>query len=159
MQKETAVEKAILQTRRGNFRRALSIFEEDGCHRDDPLATSYYALALSVVRKEYEGALSLSIWAAKKEFYNPEIYLNIGKICLLMGRKDLAFRAFKKGLRIDKTHKGIISQLKKLGIRRAPAIPQLPRRHILNKIVGRLIHELKKIRRGTHPQGGSGADF
>jgi len=146
MQKETAREKAILLTRKGNFRRALSAFEEDACFKDDPPATSFYALALSVVRKEYDEALSLSVWAAKKEFYNPDIYLNIGKICLLMGRKDLAFRAFKKGLRIDKTHKGITGQLKKLGCRRPPPIPALPRGHILNKIIGRLIHELQRIR-------------
>ncbi|MBI5598863.1 MAG: tetratricopeptide repeat protein [Deltaproteobacteria bacterium] len=142
------IKKAMHLARIGRFRHALALFEKDARSMtgESPSAASYHALSLAVVRKQYHEALSLSLNAAKKEFYNPDIYNNIGKICLLMGRKDRAVRAFRKGLMLDKTHHGIIRQMKRLGIRRKPPLYFLHRGHIMNRLVGGIIYALRTVK-------------
>ncbi len=124
--------------KKGRFKEALAAFSADNAYKKSPTAISYYALCVAVVKKDYEEAVSLCRSAAKKEFYNPDIYLNIGKVCILAERRDLAFMAFKKGLKMDNEHPGLLKQMKQLGIRRRPSLPFLPRGNPFNKLIGAL---------------------
>src|SRR5574337_1593238 len=98
------VEKGIGFARDGRFSEALRVFDEDLCFTQHPTAMSYYAVCLANVEGNYDKAISLCLMAAEKEFYNPEIYLNLGKIFLLNGQKSVAVRAFRKGLKFDSCH-------------------------------------------------------
>jgi len=138
------LEKAIRLTKKCRFKEALALFEIGGCYRNDPVATSYYALCVAAYRKDAKVAASVCKSALKRGFYSPDIFLNLGKIYLLAKRKDLAIKAFSKGLSIDKAHKGLKKQLKRLGTRRVAPISFLPRGHAVNVLIGQITHKIKQ---------------
>jgi tetratricopeptide (TPR) repeat protein len=135
---ENALKKAVALAGRGRFEAAIEIFEKE--KELAPLTLSYYALALCAARGEFDKAIVLCAKAAKKEFFNPLIYLNAGRIYILKGRKDLAVKAFLKGLKFDPASRAIIMEVKKLGIRRPRPLKFLPRSHPLNKMLGKFTY-------------------
>ena len=133
-----SVEDAVMLARDGKLSDALRIFDEDLLFTLSPVAMSYYALCLAAMEGNYDKAISLCLTAAEKEFYNPEIYHNLGKIFLLNGQKTLAIKAFRKGLKFDGGNHTLIEEIKRLGLRRRPIISFLPRGNFVNRILGRI---------------------
>jgi len=125
-------------TKAGRYADALIVFDSDICAMLDPLAMSYYAICLVRVEKRYDKAISLCAMAAEKEFFNPEIYLNLGRIFLARGHKSKAVKAFRRGLRIDDTHKELLTEIKRLGLRRRPFISWLSRHNSINIFIGKV---------------------
>lgn len=136
------IEKGIGLARAGQFGEALRLFDQDLCFTQHPTAMSYYAVSLASTEGNFDKAISLCLMAAEKEFYNPEIYLNLGRIFLLNGQKSVAVRAFRKGLKIDNGHFGILSEMKRLGVRRKPVLTFLPRQNPVNKFLGILAERI-----------------
>ena len=104
---------------------------------------SYLGLATALAEKRYRDGAALCEMAVKKEFYNSAYYLNLGKVYLAGGHKHKAVNSFRTGLKIDKNHKGIIEELNKMGVRRSPIVPFLPRKNVLNKFIGTLVHRVE----------------
>jgi tetratricopeptide (TPR) repeat protein len=140
MEKEEALERGIILAQNGEYKEALKILEEDLRFAENPTTMSCYALCLAVVERKYEQAISLCLMAVKREFYNPDIYLNLGKVYLLNGQRVVAVKAYRKGLRIDSTHPELIEEIKEMGIRRKPIISFLPRKNFANKFLGILVN-------------------
>lgn len=138
----SVAEKGVRFAREGRYQDALKTFDEDLCFTESPTAMSYYAICLAKVEGNFERAISLCLMAAEKEFYNPDIYLNFGKIFLMNGQKSVAIKAFKKGLKFDSTHDGILVELDRLGMRRRPVVPFLPRQNVVNKLLGMLAQSI-----------------
>lgn len=136
MSSSAIIEKGIGLARDGEYEKAVKVFDQDLCFTQHPTAMSYYALCLANVEGNFDKAISLCLMAAEKEFYNPEIYLNLGRIFLLNGQKAVAVRAFRKGLKFDNSHFGIMSEMRKLGVRRKPVISFLQRTNPVNKFLG-----------------------
>lgn len=139
MEINDVIEKGIALSKEGRYTEALKIFDQDLCFTQHPAAMSYYAISLANVEGNYDKAISLCLMAAEKEFYNPDIYFNLGRIFLLNGQKSVAVRAFKKGLKFDSSHSAILSELKSLGLRRKPVCSFLPRQNFVNKYLGILV--------------------
>jgi Tfp pilus assembly protein PilF len=68
----------------------------------------------------------------------PDLYLNLGRVCLKQLDRAHAFRTFVRGLRLDPNHAGLIEALRRLGFRRRPVIAFLPRHHPVNQLLGSL---------------------
>lgn len=136
------IEKGIGLAREGEFDKALRVFDQDLCFTQHPTAMSYYAVCLANVEGNFDKAISLCLMAAEKEFYNPEVYLNLGRIFLLNGQKAVAVRAFRKGLKFDNSHFGLLSEMRKLGVRRKPVIGFLPRTNPVNKFLGIIVERM-----------------
>jgi tetratricopeptide (TPR) repeat protein len=136
MSSSAVIEKGIGFAREGEFEKALKVFDQDLCFTQHPTAMSYYAVCLANVEANFDKAISLCLMAAEKEFYNPDIYLNLGRIFLLNGQKAVAVRAFRKGLKFDESHFGLLSEMRKLGVRRRPVIGFLHRTNPVNKFLG-----------------------
>ncbi|MBI5043002.1 MAG: hypothetical protein HZC10_04055 [Nitrospirae bacterium] len=115
----------------------------EGAEEMPPNYLSYLGLAIALAEKRYRDGAELCEKAVKKEFYNPTNYLNLGKIYSVGGYRLKALNAFNDGLRIDRTHKELIEELKKIGVRRRPIIPFLQRKNVLNKFLGFLFHKEK----------------
>ncbi|MEW6585588.1 MAG: hypothetical protein AB1442_08250 [Nitrospirota bacterium] len=81
-----------------------------------------------------------------EEFFHPILYLNLGRAYLAAGKKKQAHTAFLKGLQVEPDNREILKELRKLGIRRRPAIPFLGRSNTLNKCVGKVLHTVSKGR-------------
>lgn len=139
-----SVESAIELAQDGRYEEALRIFDEDLCFTQSPAAMAYYAYCLANVEANYDKAVSLCILAAEKEFYNPEIYFNLGRIFLLNGQKSVAIKAFRKGLKFDDDNSAIVTEIRKLGVRRRPVLTFLPRQNFLNRLFGVLAYRLSQ---------------
>ncbi len=134
-----------------HFRRGLALLE--GGHGTDSfehLSRAYladpqsarfrssYALALALVRGQFLGAVELARSAVRQEFYNPDLYLNLARIYLAFDCKAEAVRYLRRGLMVDPENERLRRKLAELGERRKPALPFLPRGHIVNRLLGRI---------------------
>jgi tetratricopeptide (TPR) repeat protein len=146
MDKDYLLKKALYLTKKGLYKNALRCFKEEPDLTLKPAAMSYYALCVAFVKKDYENAISLCVAALKREFYNPEIYANLGRILAVSGQKAFALRAFRKGLRIDDTHCGLMKELRAMGVRRKPLLSFLPRENPINKFFGILTNNRFNLR-------------
>ena len=155
MEIEEILERGVKLAREGYYSGALKVFDQNLAFTLNPTAMSYYAVALATVEGDCERAISLCLTAAEKEFYNPEIYLNLGKILLLNGQKSLAIKAFKKGLRLDESHSLLNEHLLSLGVRRKPVLSFLSRRNPVNKFFGVLSRRFSPINSGARKTNGN----
>jgi len=118
---------------------ALKVFKALPEFTEHSEATSYYALCLAIVEGKFKEATSLCLAAVKREFYNPEIYLNLGTIYMLNGQKTLAIRVLRKGLHIDSSHREIKKKVLEMGVRQKPPFSFLSRKNFANKYLGRVV--------------------
>jgi len=103
---------------------------------------SYYGLALGTVERRFNKALELCRSAAKEEFFNPEVYHNLSRVHMAFGFKSEAIRYLRRGLMIDPAHEAMVADLEQLGLRQSPVFRFLPRRHLVNRVLGRLRHRI-----------------
>lgn len=99
---------------------------------------SSYALALALVRGQFLGAVELARAAVRQEFYNPDLYLNLARIYVAFDCKAEAVRYLRRGLMVDPENDRLRRKLADMGVRRKPALPFLPRGHIVNRLLGRI---------------------
>lgn len=107
----------------------------------DKLPALFYSyLGYGVMRfdgKKEEG-LALCRHAARKQFYQPEIQLNLARAQLLADNRPAAVKAVQVGLALDADHPGLRELREELGVRQPVALPSLGRGHLINRILGRL---------------------
>ncbi len=113
-----------------------------GLKRDCARYASYYGLCLAIVERRFNKGLELCRGAARDEFFNPELYLNLARVHLAFGFKAEALRLLRRGLMIDPAHAEIREELESLGRRQPPVLAFLPRGHLLNRMLGRARNRL-----------------
>ncbi len=104
----------------------------------NPRYRSFFGLALALVERRFDRALELCRSAAKEEFFNPELYHNLARVHLAFGFKAEAIRYLRRGLMIDPANMAMTDDLQSLGLRQAPVLRFLPRRHAMNRLLGRV---------------------
>ena len=102
----------------------------------NPRYRSFFGLGLALVERRFDRALELCRSAAKEEFFNPELYHNLARVHLAFGFKAEAIRYLRRGLMIDPANVAMTDDLQDLGLRKAPVLPFLPRRHAMNRLLG-----------------------
>ncbi len=137
-----------------NNKKALRVLNEAlEKHPDDPFLLSYYGCLQAVTNKDYDTGIDVchtAIDSLKKrvpfgeEFFYPVFYLNLGRAYLASGNKAEAVNAFNLGLEAGGENKDLLWEIRKLGLRRTPAVPFLRRSNPINKYIGQLLHSLKK---------------
>ena len=118
--------------------------------RANPRYRSYYGLSLALVERRFNQALELCRSAAKEEFFNPELYHNLARVHLAFGFKAEAIRYLRRGLMIDPANTGMARELAELGERRRPVLTFLPRRHPVNRLLGRVRRVVGSLRAPEH---------
>jgi tetratricopeptide (TPR) repeat protein len=113
---------------------------------------SYYGLCLGIVERRFDEAMELCQSAAKQEFFNPELYLNMARLNLAFGFKSEGLRYLRRGEMIDPTNAGIEAVMRDLGMRVSPVLRFLPRRHALNRWLGSARHFLLRRHSGSGPE-------
>jgi len=139
MNRDEHLERGMNLAKVEEYEGALKLFQELPEFTEHSAATSYYALCLAIVEGKFPKAIALSLAAVKREFYNPEIYLNLGTIYMLNGKKTLAIRVFRRGLHIDGSHKELKKKILEMGVRQKPPFSFLSRKNIANKYLGRVV--------------------
>jgi len=135
------LERGIKAAEKGNTLMALVHFEDAAKLDDSPLIRSYLAFCLAKERRQLQKAAALCREALQQEPANPLHYLNLGRIYLLAGQKNLAIRTFRQGLKNGRNPL-IVKELKLLGLRKPPVLQTLGREHPLNKYLGMLLNRL-----------------
>lgn len=97
---------------------------------------SLLGVAIARALRDFEESRVLCESAAKQEFFNPDLYLNLSRVYLEFGRKSEALRYLRRGQMIDPGHELIHRTIEELGRRRMPIVPFLPRRHLVNRALG-----------------------
>ncbi len=130
---------------RGRQREALAYFEAAielekrfGVPQPQARYLSHYGLCLGTTTpRKYEG-VQFCREAATLETYNPDLHWNLGRALLAARRRREAHQAFKRGLSVQPDHPGILSELRRMGVRKKPPLPFLSRRNPLNVILGKI---------------------
>jgi len=121
------------------FESALNLEEKSGNTAPRMKYLSYYGLSLSLAAGRTQEAVEMCERALSVEFYNPDLYLNVAKVYMAAGQRRRAHKALCQGLRIEKGHQGLITEIRRMGLRRRPLFSFLPRNHVLNRFTGSLI--------------------
>ena len=106
--------------------------------RANPRYRSFFGLGQALVERRFDRALELCRSAAKEEFFNPELYHNLARVHLAFGFKAEAIRYLRRGLMIDPANGAMNGDLLRLGQRKDPVLSFLPRRHAVNRWLGRM---------------------
>lgn len=124
--------------------RQLALYAE--AHRldlNDPIAMSAHGMALATVKGAYQQGIVFCEEAVRRIGANPDLLVNLAKAYTAASSKREAVRCLRRALaRSGGTHQAALAELLKLGLRRRPVIPFLPRSFFLNKFLGRLRHRL-----------------
>ena len=97
---------------------------------------SSLGVAIARVERNFEESRALCESAAKQEFFNPDLYLNIALVYLEFGLRSDALRYLRRGQMIDPGHASIQRAIGQLGKRKKSILPFLPRRHPVNRMLG-----------------------
>jgi Flp pilus assembly protein TadD len=135
------VDLGMLELNHGNTLLALQAFEQAATLARTPALLSCLGFCLAKEQGEVKQGRSLCLEALKLEPQNALHYLNLGRTYLEANQKMLALQSFRKGIKIQR-HPGIVAELKRLGIRKAPVFPFLPRENFLNRYCGLILHRL-----------------
>lgn len=128
----------------------LMAVSQEGRRKDLPsLLYSYLGYALARSHGDVKRGLRFCRRAVRMEFYQPENYLNLARTELLANNRRAAHHAVLRGLDFDPSHAALIELRDDLGSRRDPVIRFLGRRNLLNRLLGRIRHDL--TRRPTRP--------
>ena len=130
------------------FEAALTLDSRANGNSGEAKYRSYYGMALGIFGGKIRQALPLCRKAAEEEFYNPEIWKNLGRLEMEASNKAEAHEAFVRGLRLAPGDAEFRQLLIILGRRRKPILSFLPRKHPLNVLLGKWTYK------GENGQGG-----
>ena len=127
---------------RGERLAALSSFEKSlDLGNADPLCKSYAALLSAVERGGIGRAISVSEQLLRASPEEPLLYLNLGKLYLMAGRRADGVNTLREGLARRRMPEAE-TLLESLGTRKPPVFRFLRREHFLNKYAGLLLSRL-----------------
>ena len=135
----------------GNWEQGLAYLSKvvegvEGRQTLPPIASSYLGHALARKGRLREGRQRCEE-AAKEQFYQPEVLVNLARVYLLGGERQRAFAVVQRGLKLDPAHRGLNALLDELGERRSPVLRFLGRGNFINLLLGRLRHVLRPAAR------------
>ena len=134
------------------FQQALDLERQEGAKNPKMKYVSYLGLALTLSQGKSEEGQKLCEQAVKREFFDPDLYCNLGIVYLRNRLKAQAFEAFQKGLNLKAGHSRILEELEKYDRRGEPILSFLPRGHYVNRLLGRLRFRLRHLFDGAAAQ-------
>jgi tetratricopeptide (TPR) repeat protein len=120
------------------FQSAILTEVQHGVKRPQMRYLSYYGLSRAQAFGANIQAIQACETAARRDSFNPDLHLNLGKVYLLAGKKTKALATFEKGLALAPDHRGLLSEFRKIDRRSSPPIGLMPRSHPFNKWLGKI---------------------
>jgi tetratricopeptide (TPR) repeat protein len=106
---------------------------------------SYLGFGIARYQGKIKDGIKLCRRAVELEFFQVENYLNLAKTYALARNRARAMAAIEEGLRLDPGHQELLTLSRVVDQRRRPLFGFLPRRHPINRTVGRLRHLLARF--------------
>jgi tetratricopeptide (TPR) repeat protein len=121
-----------------HFQSAILIERQHAISQPQMRYLSYYGVALARSGRPHSAAIQACETAARREAYNPEIYLNLARVYVLAGKTSRALAALERALMIAPSHPLLLAELARHDRRAAPPLSFVPRKHPLNKLLGKI---------------------
>ena len=118
------------------FRQAIDIQRERKVQRPEWRYLSYYGLSLAKSHRPTPEAVRACETAVRAETYNPELYLNLGRVYMMAGKVTRGLEVFERGLKVAPQHVALHMDLVRSDRRSRPPIRLLPRANRLNRWMG-----------------------
>jgi len=134
------------------FQQAIDLERQEGAKNPKMKFVSYLGLAITLLQGKSEEGQRLCEQAVKREFFDPDLYCNLGIVYLRNRLKAQAFEAFQKGLNLKAGHSRILEELEKYDRRGEPVLSFLPRGHYVNRLLGRVRFRLRHLFDGAAAQ-------
>lgn len=99
---------------------------------------SFLGLSLNLAQVRSDEGLRMCEQAAKRDFFDVEIFCNLGIVCLRHRQRGPAFQAFKQGLVLRPGHRRIMEEMDRYERRATPFFGFLRRDHPMNVLAGRI---------------------
>ena len=144
-----ALEKRCYKESIALFREAIERERLEGVKNPKMKYVSYFGYALTLANGKSEEGLRLCEQAVKRDFFDADLFCNLGIVYLRHRQKARAFEAFQKGLNLRPAHPRIVEELDRYDQRDQPIFAFLPRGHLVNRLAGRLRYRLRAILGGT----------
>lgn len=109
------------------------------------LVLSFKGLLIAGLERRHEEGLGMCKKAAQINVFDPECFLNLARVHLMMKDKPGAYLAIRQGLKIDSAHSGIRKEMQRMGLRKASFFNFLPRDHAINIFIGKMRYKVNKI--------------
>ena len=105
---------------------------------EHPECLAYLAVCLAAGKRKYITAEKLVKNIIKKNPYDPTAWYALGRINLLGGRREQAFKNFKRATQVSRDDVHVELAVEQMDPRQGSVINFLPRDHFLNIWLGRL---------------------
>jgi len=113
---------------------------------NNPEVLSRLGLTLTVVAKDEYKGVAFCEEALRRGLADADALYRLAIVYETTHQKERAVRAVRQGLAVDNTHPGLAGMIQRLGVRRPPVIPFLPRSNPINKYLGMLRHRILSAR-------------
>lgn len=127
------------------FENAIRVEKQRSANRPQMRYLSYYGLSMAMAEGPSPEVLRACRTAAQRDFFNPELQLNLGKVCAMAGLTSQALAAFERGLKLAPGNRTLRAERGKLERRKSPVIAGLPRNHPLNRLLGRMRARARRL--------------
>ena len=137
-----------------HFRNAIQIERQRHVRRPQMRYLSYYGLTLAQANGPTQESILACETAARRDFFNPDLLLNLGKVYALAGLTTRALSTFERGLGLAPSSAPLRAELAKLDRRQTVPIRWLSRSHAANRTLGRMrssVGEWMMSRRAASP--------
>jgi uncharacterized protein HemY len=131
------IRKGVEAAEKGYIHSAQVFLGQAAEHRNTPELHTYLAFCAARGQGRLHSAAKVCRESIKREPHNSLHYLILGRILLMAGDKEKAIDAFRQGLKTSPNPR-IITELKKLGLRKPTIIKSLARHHPLNRVLGKM---------------------
>jgi len=133
--------------RRGDWKRGLAHLamieaNKGGGQAIPGLALSYLGYGIASQQGRLFDGLRYCQAGVDREIWRAENHFNLARTYLIGGQMRRAISSLDYALGLDPTNAEMLDLRFKLGVRRAPTFPFLDRRHPLNRLAGKLRHQL-----------------
>jgi hypothetical protein len=105
-------------------------------------AYSFLGFAVAHKQRKIRDGLKLCEHGVKIQFYEPDNHWNLARVHMLAGNRKLAVDSISRGLKLDPQHAGLRAMRKEIGIRKKPVFRFLGRDNFINRLLGRIRHDL-----------------
>lgn len=106
------------------------------------LLFSYLGCAIAKVQGSRDEGIRVAKLGVDLDIHQPESYCLLAETHLTCGDRRSAIGVIEQGLLVDAGNPELAKLKARLGVRRRPVLRFLPRRHFLNRWLGKLRHQL-----------------
>jgi uncharacterized protein HemY len=127
------------------FQTALDLDRVQSQRSRNMKCLSFLGLALNLAHGRSDEGLKMCEQAAKRDFFDPDLFCNLGMVYMRHRQRGPAFAAFKRGLTLRPRDRRILEEMARYDRRARPFFPFLPRDHVANVLFGRLRVRLREF--------------